>query len=408
MKTQGESKGDALRKRAEMILSQRPQDIQKIPVEDIKRLIHELDVHQIELDMQNDELRKAQAELELSRAKYVDLYDFAPVGYFTLTATGRIEDANLTGAKLLGVERTNLANRNLRSFIAPESMNQFESHLLVALASDVVQKCELKLIKKGGIPLDVSLKSISAKPGDKSGSFIRSAMIDMTERNRAQKALRESEERCRYLSSQLLIAQESERRRIAGEIHDRIGHGLVNMKHLVEPVLTWMRKEGPETEFKRLELLTSILKDTAAVAKEMQQNLRPSLLEDLGLLATIGWLGREFGEAHPGIRLDQNITIEEEEVPLSLKVVIFRIVQEALNNVVKHSKANLVRLSLNRGSEGFELTLSDDGQGFDVKETPRHGLGLASMRESAESSNGVFSLESVKGKGTTLRVTWSV
>ncbi len=408
MNPQGKTKGDSLRKRAENALSQRPQDVRKIPVKDMKKLIHELDVHQIELEMQNDELRKAQSEIEQSRAKYVDLYDFAPVGYFMLTATGRIVEANLTGAKLLGVERTNLVNWDFRRFIPPEFMSLFESHLLVVLASDSVQKCELKLIRKDGTPLYVSLESLSVKSGDESASLIRSAMSEITERNKAEMGLRESEERCRYLSSQLLVAQEAERRRIAGDIHDGIGHRLVNMKLLVEPLLTWMRKEGPETEVKRLEIFTSILNDTIAEVKRMQQNLRPSLLEDLGLLVTIGWLCREFSEAHPGIRVDQNINIEEKEVPASLKVVIFRILQEAINNVAKHSKASLVRLSLNKVSKGIELTLSDDGQGFDVKEAPRYGLGLVTMRERAELSSGSFAIESVKEKGSTIRVTWAL
>ncbi len=408
MKPQGQSKGDSLRKRAEKILSQKPQDVRKIPVEDIKKLIHELDVHQIELDMQNDELRKAQAEIELSRAKYVDLYDFAPVGYFTLTATGRIEEVNLTGAKLLGVERTNLVNRDFRRFIAPEFMSLFESHRLEVLASDSVQKCELKLIKKDGTPLYVSLESLSVKSGDESASLIRSAMSDITERKKAEMALRESEERCQYLSSQLLVAQEAERRRLAGEVHDAIGHGLINMKHLIESLGTWIKKEGPEEESKRLEIFTSILDNTIAEVRRMQQDLRPSMLEDLGLLVTIGWLCRKFGEAHSDIRIDRNINIEEKEVPASLKLVIFRILQEALNNVAKHSKASLVRLSLNKARKEIELTISDNGQGFDVKETPRHGLGLVSMRERAELSNGSFAIESVKGKGTTVRVTWAL
>ncbi len=408
MDSQDRSKGDALWKKAEKVLSQRPQDIRKIPVEDIKRLIHELDVYQIELDMQNDELRKAQAEIEQSRAKYVDLYDFAPVGYFTLTAAGRIEEVNLTGAKLLGVERTNLVNRDFRRFIAPEFMSLFDSHRSEVLASDSVQECELKLIRKDDAPLYVSLESLSVKSGDGSASLIRSAMSDITERDKAQMALRESEERCRYLSSQLLVAQEAERRRIAGEIHDAIGHGLVAMRYQIEPLLTRLRKEGPETEVKSLEIFTSILDNTTAEVKRMQQNLRPSMLDDLGLLVTIGWLCREFGEGHSGMCVDQNINIEEKDVPASLRLVIFRILHEALNNVAKHSKASLVRLSLAKASKEIELIISDNGQGFDVKEKPRHGLGLVSMRERAELSNGSFAIESVKGKGTTVRIKWTL
>ena len=406
MKPQGQSKGDSLRKRAEKILSQKPQDVRKIPVEDIKKLIHELDVHQIELDMQNDELRRAQAEIELSRAKYVDLYDFAPVGYFTLTATGRIEEVNLTGAKLLEIERTNLVNRDFRRFIAPEFMSLFESHRLEVLASDSVQKCELKLIKKPGAPLYVSLESLSVKSRDESASLIRSALSDITDRKKVEMALRESEERCQYLSSQLLVAQEAERRRLAGEVHDAIGHALINMKYLIESLGTWIRKEGPEEESKRLEVFTSILDNTIEEVRRMQQDLRPSMLDDLGLLTTIGWLCRKFGEAHSDIRIDRNINIEEREVPASLKLVIFRILQGALNNVAKHSKASLVRLSLNKASKKIELTISDNGEGFDVKGTLRHGLGLVSMRERATLSNGSFAIESVKGKGTTIRASW--
>ncbi len=408
MKSQDRSKGESLRKRAEKILSQKPEAVRKIPVEDIKKLIHELDVYQIELDMQNDELRKAQAEIELSRAKYVDLYDFAPVGYFTFTATGRIEEVNLTGAKLLRVERTNLVSRDFRRFIAPEFMSLFDSHRLEVLPSDSAQQCELKLIRKDGSPLYVSLESLSVKSGDGSDSLIRSAMSDITERNKAQTALRESEERRRYLASQLLVAQETERRRLAGDLHDAIGHGLVAMKHQIEPFLTRVTKEGPETEVKRLEIFSFILDNTTAEVRRLQQDLRPSMLDDLGLLVTIGWLCRVFGEAHSGIRVDRNINIEEKEVPASLKLVIFRILQEALNNVAKHSKASLVRLSLNKASKKIELAISDNGEGFDVKETPRHGLGLVSMRERAEISNGSFAIESVKGKGTTVRMTWAL
>jgi signal transduction histidine kinase len=269
-------------------------------------------------------------------------------------------------------------------------------------------KCELRLIRRASDPLDVSFESLSVRSGGGSASLIRSAMSDITERKKTESALRESEARNRYLSSQLLVAQEAERQRIAGDLHDDIGHRLINMKLLIEPLLTWIRKEGPETEAKRLESLALILDGTSAEVKRMQQNLRPSMLEDIGLLITIGWLCREFGEVHSGVRIDQDLNIEERQIPDSLKLVIFRILQEVLNNVAKHSKASLVRLSLRKVKEEIELIVSDNGEGFDVKEMPRHGLGLVSMRERAELSHGNFSIQSDRGKGTVLRVTWAL
>jgi PAS domain-containing protein len=154
------SKGDSLREKAERILSQKSEAVRKIPIEDLTRLIHDLEVHQVELDMQNDELRKARVEIERSRAKYVDLYDFAPVGYFTVAPTGKIEEVNLTGAKLPGVEKTNLVNRDFRLFIEPEFRKLFDSPRLEVRASDSIVKCELRLIRRASDPLDVSLASL--------------------------------------------------------------------------------------------------------------------------------------------------------------------------------------------------------------------------------------------------------
>src|SRR5512139_1996774 len=93
----------------------------KMSLRETREVVHELQVHQIELEMQNDELRKAQEEIEASRSKYSDLYDFAPVGYVTLTGTGRIKEINLTGANLLGVERSRMVGNAFRDFVALES-----------------------------------------------------------------------------------------------------------------------------------------------------------------------------------------------------------------------------------------------------------------------------------------------
>jgi PAS domain S-box-containing protein len=160
-----------------------------MPVDDIMRLIHELDVHQIELDMQNEELRKAQAEIELSRTKYVDLYDFAPTGYFTFDQKGIILEVNLSGAELLQVERSLLIRRPFIPFVSKEFQSMFRLHLREVLSAGSKQRCELKLLKKGGALRWVSFESISAKQGETHEIQCRSAVLDITERKRAEEDL---------------------------------------------------------------------------------------------------------------------------------------------------------------------------------------------------------------------------
>ena len=142
-------------------------------------------------------------------------------------------------------------------------------------------------------------------------------------------------------------------------------------------------------------------------------DLRPSILDDLGLLATLSWFCRRFQTIYSGIRVDQEIAIEEREVADSLKIVIYRIIQEAMNNVVKHSKADLVRLCLRKIDDRMELILQDNGRGFAAEkalsmENTGRGLGLTSMRERVELSGGSLAIESTEGKGTVIRAWWQV
>ncbi len=139
--------------------------------------------------------------------------------------------------------------------------------------------------------------------------------------------------------------------------------------------------------------------------------LRPAILDDLGILATINWYCREFQRIYP-IRIEKHIEIQEEGVPKRLKTDIYRILQEGLNNVAKHSHANLVILSLRNTENKIELIIKDNGTGFDPddlssSEISGRGLGLRSMRERTEISGGVFSISSAKGRGTTIRASWS-
>jgi signal transduction histidine kinase len=140
-------------------------------------------------------------------------------------------------------------------------------------------------------------------------------------------------------------------------------------------------------------------------------DLRPSMLDDLGLLATLSWFCRRFQTIYSWIRIEQKIDIKEDEVPDSLKTTIFRITQEAMNNAAKHGKPRLISLSLNGEGKTIELVIKDNGTGFDIEEMlakkrSSQGLGLESMRERTELSGGSFIIESARDKGTVIRTSW--
>jgi PAS domain S-box-containing protein len=230
------------------------------------------------------------------------------------------------------------------------------------------------------------------------------------ERLRVEIELRESENDLRQLSAALLTAQERERKLIAQEIHDSMGASLAAAKFKVEAALNQMADGNPQTGA-ALESVVPIIQGAIEEARRIQMSLRPSILDDLGILATINWFSRQFQSTYSHIRMKQEIEIQEHEVPNSLKIVIYRVLQEALNNIAKHSKASAVLLFLRKNSQAMELIIRDSGQGFDLEEAfsrkgTARGLGLDSMRERVELSGGSFIIESRKGAGTVIRATW--
>jgi PAS domain S-box-containing protein len=221
--------------------------------------------------------------------------------------------------------------------------------------------------------------------------------------------LKKSQSDLRHLSVEILNAQEKERKMVAQEIHDSIGSSLAAIKFKVETTLTEV-SGSPKTTTAMTSLIP-IVQGAIDETRRIQMNLRPSILDDLGILATIRWFCRQFESTYSDIRIRQSIKIEEHEVPDSLKTVIFRVLQEGLNNVAKHSKAKVVLLFLRKTGHVIKLVIRDYGQGFDLSKVqspdgPTHGLGLKSMRERTELSGGSFAIESREGKGTIMRASW--
>ena len=234
--------------------------------------------------------------------------------------------------------------------------------------------------------------------------------VENEERLRVEFELRESENRLRELSTALLSAQERERKLIAQEIHDSLGASLAATKFKVETVLTEMGDGNPQIRV-ALASVIPIVQGTIEEARRIQMSLRPSMLDDLGILPTINWSCRQFESIYPAIRITKEIDIEEDEVPKSLKIVIYRILQEALNNIAKHSKTSVVLLFLRKTDQAIQLEIRDRGQGFNSEEAhsrkgATRGLGLDSMKERTELSGGSLDIESAEGKGTTIFASW--
>jgi signal transduction histidine kinase len=207
--------------------------------------------------------------------------------------------------------------------------------------------------------------------------------------------------------------QEEERGRLAREIHDSTGQTLAAIKFNLENAMEGAKALGiaGKTAAAWLEPLVPMVMKAIEEVRTIYMGLRPTVLDDFGIGAGIEWFCREFAKAYPQIEISRMIDVEDENLTPELNTIIYRIIQEALTNAAKHSGATIVNLFLVEDENIIELTVEDNGTGFDLlqvlrSDDPSRGFGLASMRELVEISGGQFAIESTVGKGTYIRATW--
>jgi PAS domain S-box-containing protein len=189
-----EQAGQTLRWLAEDIFRMKgslsQESVKNLSPKEMQHLMHELRVHQIELEIQNEELRRVQVELEASRARFVDLYDFAPVGYLTVSEKGLILEANLTAATQLGVIRQSLIKKPLTSFILPADQDIYYRHRKALFETGAQQTCELRLLRFDSPPLWALLKATMSRDGENGKPACRVVVADIHERKQAEEKLR--------------------------------------------------------------------------------------------------------------------------------------------------------------------------------------------------------------------------
>jgi signal transduction histidine kinase len=224
-------------------------------------------------------------------------------------------------------------------------------------------------------------------------------------------SLTQSELQLKMLTTQLLRAQEDERKRIARELHDSIGSWLSAVKFSLENAAQQIEIGNPIQDL--LKQLSCIVGHCIEESRRIITDLRPSALDDLGIVLTIRWFCRHYQTLYPNLAVEKIVEIAESEIPERLKIIIFRILQESMNNAAKYSRAKKIMISLCREENCLELLVEDDGVGFDVRETLSRldlsrGLGLTSMKERAEISGGSLEISSTSGIGTKIRTRWDL
>jgi signal transduction histidine kinase len=210
-----------------------------------------------------------------------------------------------------------------------------------------------------------------------------------------------------YLVAQMLEVREREQQRIAADLHDVLGQTLTMIKLSVHESMTLLAENKAGEASQLLQQLTLMAGNAMGELRHVIMNLRPAMLDDLGILATLSWFFREFETACRGMKVEKHFDLREDSIPPSLRVTIFRIIQEATNNIVKHAHADCIRVGLKKSGDTLDLSIEDNGDGFD---SLRHGpgLGLLSMKERAEVSGGRYTMKSAAGQGTRIDVSWQL
>jgi PAS domain S-box-containing protein len=491
--------------------------------ESMQLLFQELQVHQIELEMQNDELMVANEELELQQLKFSGIYNLAPLGYFVLNSYGIIEEVNKAGAHLIQGGKIGLLGKRIMQFVAPDSRDTFYRLFKDMQASPTKQSCRVKMVSTENIEFDAQVEGIANKSLIGATAQFYIAIIDITKQIQAAKLLSETKERlelsleassagtweldmesmkfyldefnykicgipnggfdgrflsfmnfihpadrqnveehfrtsinfekemdvvCRLASAQgnlcyvsirghvisehgqgkrlvgimmnitekkqaeeeairlkqdkqkavtlaTLNAEENERRRISDALHDSVSQLLYGIKMQFSSLDMGQTKAYLDINT----LIDQAIQETRNISFE----LAPSILLDFGLPATINELAKRLST--PNMKFQARVIGFVTREDLLLETSIFRIIQELINNCMKHSKASLVKLNVKK-SKRIEIQVQDNGVGFDYhkQEKSASGSGLRSIKHRISLYNGDLTVDSAPGKGTTVQI----
>ena len=403
-----------LRERAEATAHPSPTDLARLSPKETRRLVHDLRVHQIELEMQNEELRRSQAELAESRDRFHHLYDFAPVGYLTLDPEGCVREANLTLATLLGLARGKLLGRKFTAFVPPHAQDALYLHLRAALDSEVKQACDLDLLRADGTPFAARLETSHLRDPGLGARQHLIAISDITERQfntelkqrvtertrelqAAVTALEMEMKERRRLEREVLDISEREQRKFGFDLHDGLGQKLTGLSMLSHALAEDLQGHAPALT-QRARRLSEGLTEAVTHARQLSHSLAPVALEGEGLMRGLQELAASTSR-HAGMTCRFRCTPPVLIQDITTATNLYRIAQEAVNNALKHGQAKRIDLRLTERSGQVELSVANTGRALPTAQSVHDGIGLHVMHYRAEAIGARLTLQSGPAKG---------
>jgi PAS domain S-box-containing protein len=386
-------------------------------IEDVRRLVHLLQVHQVELEHQNQELRIAQEELEVSRNKYVNLFDFSPIPYFTLDPVGKIMEVNLSASKMFGIDRKILIGKRFSSFILIDEKDIFNSFIKTVFASPVKHSCELKVMNKDKRVLSVLLEGLKLDDMLESGPKCQVALIDLTEYKRIEVSLKESNEELKKLNS------------TKDKFFAIIAHDLRNPFQSLLSTSELLATEIETLSQEDIALFSQGLHNNLTKFYGLLENLlnwsmmQKNMLEYKSTSINLYDAVNKIIEISNQNAVKKNISISnkvENEIFVIADVDMLRsVIQNLILNAIKFTQMEgLVNISSDEKDGFVEVSVQDTGIGIDPEKSSKlfnfetifttngtagekgTGLGLPLCKEFVERNGGKIWIESELGKGS--------
>lgn len=350
----------------------------------------------------------AQLELSETENELTQLYEHAPCGYHSLDAEGIVIRMNETELDWLGRSGHEVVGKaRLADLISPACRREFNAAFASVKDSGAKSDIESELVRKNGTLLPVHVSAVAVR--DRDGRFLRSraSVFDITARKEAEQKARHYALQLQALSRRLVEVQDHERRWLAGELHDRIGQNLTALNINLNTIKCGLSSPSRERIGARLEDCLHLVDATVDSTFDLMTELRPAILDDYGLVASLQWYGEQFTK-RTGVVAVVSGKEPDPRLTQMVETTLFRIAQEACTNVAKYAKAREVIIALQTRPERIRLDIADDGCGFDPDGTAdfgtRSGWGLLIMRERAESVGGHLRIQSRAGQGARITV----